>query len=183
MDVEATPAHRTPEVDSTRTMIDRVEQRFDIMPRRLVGDTAYGTASLLGWMVEDKQIEPHVPVWDKTVRKDASVSIGEFQWQPERNEYVCPEGRALRNDRRQFTTPRTRITKADTVIYRASQVDCIACGMKDRCCPNTPFRKIARSIHEGAREVARPSRRHRSTNSRAGSARRWRCCSRTSSAS
>jgi IS5 family transposase len=27
--------------------------------------------------------------------------------------------------------------------------------MKDRCCPNTPFRKIARSIHEGAREVAR----------------------------
>jgi transposase len=155
MDVEATPAHRTPEVDSTRTMIDRVEQRFDIRPRRLVGDTAYGTASLLGWMVEDKQIEPHVPVWDKTVRKDASVSIGEFQWQPERNEYVCPEGRALRNDRRQFTTPRTRITKADTVIYRASQTDCGACGMKDRCCPSTPFRKIARSIHEGAREVAR----------------------------
>ncbi|WP_145759834.1 IS1182 family transposase [Variovorax atrisoli] len=155
MDVEATPAHRTPEVDSTRTMIDRVEQRFDIRPRRLVGDTAYGTASLLGWMVEGKQIEPHVPVWDKTTRKDASLSISEFQWQPERNEYVCPEGRALRNDRRQFTAPRTRITKADTVIYRASQADCVACGMKDRCCPKTPFRKIARSIHEGAREVAR----------------------------
>lgn len=34
MDVEATPAHRTPEVGSTRTMIDRVEQRFDIKPRR-----------------------------------------------------------------------------------------------------------------------------------------------------
>ena len=73
----------------------------------------------------------------------------------ERNEYVCPEGSALRNDRRQFTTPRTRITKADTVIYRASQTDCGACEMKDRCCSNTPFRKIARSIHEGAREVAR----------------------------
>jgi Transposase DDE domain len=27
--------------------------------------------------------------------------------------------------------------------------------MKDRCCPNTPFRKIARSIHEAAREEAR----------------------------
>ncbi|MET3493634.1 hypothetical protein ABIC90_000669 [Variovorax boronicumulans] len=61
----------------------------------------------------------------------------------------------MRNDRRQFTTPRTRITKADTVIYRASQTDCGACEMKDRCCPSTPFRKIARSIHEGAREVAR----------------------------
>ncbi len=155
MDVEATPAHRTPEVNSTRTMIDRVEERFDVKPRRLVGDTAYGTAPLLGWMVEDKQIAPHVPVWDKTARKDGSLSISEFQWEPERNVYVCPEGHALRNDRRQFALPRTRITKADTVIYRASQEDCGDCAMKERCCPNTPVRKIARSIHEGAREVAR----------------------------
>jgi len=27
--------------------------------------------------------------------------------------------------------------------------------MKARCCPNTPMRKIARSVHESAREVAR----------------------------
>ena len=27
--------------------------------------------------------------------------------------------------------------------------------MKSRCCPNTPNRKIARSIHESARDVAR----------------------------
>lgn len=155
MDVEATPAHRTPEVESTRTMINRVEERFDIKPRRLVGDTAYGTAPLLGWMVEDKQIEPHVPVWDKTARKDGSLSIGEFQWVPERNEYVCPKGHALRNERRRFTIPRNHVTKADTVIYRASQTDCVGCAVKDRCCPNTPFRKIARSVHEGARETAR----------------------------
>lgn len=155
MDVEATPAHRTPEVESARTMIDRVEQRLNIKPQRLVGDTAYGTASLLGWMIQDKQIEPHVPVWDKTARKDGSLSISEFQWVPERNEYVCPEGHALRNDRRQFTTPRTRITKADTVIFRASQADCANCVRKEHCCPNTPLRKIARSIHEDARDVAR----------------------------
>jgi transposase len=43
---------------STRTMIDRVEQRLQLKPQRLVGDTAYGTASLLGWMVEEKAIEP-----------------------------------------------------------------------------------------------------------------------------
>src|SRR5262249_3296169 len=43
MDVEATPAHRTQEVESTRTMVDRVEQRFALKPKRLVGDTAYGT--------------------------------------------------------------------------------------------------------------------------------------------
>jgi hypothetical protein len=27
--------------------------------------------------------------------------------------------------------------------------------MKPRCCPNVPVRKIARSVHENAREVAR----------------------------
>jgi hypothetical protein len=27
--------------------------------------------------------------------------------------------------------------------------------MKDRCCPNTPFRKIARSMHEAARDEVR----------------------------
>ncbi len=27
--------------------------------------------------------------------------------------------------------------------------------MKARCCPNTPMRKIARSVHESVREVAR----------------------------
>lgn len=155
VDVEATAAHRTQEVESTRTMIERVEQRFDIRPQRLVGDTAYGIAPLLGWMVQDKQIAPHVPVWDKTARKDGSLSISEFQWISERNEYVCPEGYALRKDRRQFTTPRTRITKADTMIFRASQADCSICVRKQECCPNTPLRKIARSIHEEARDVAR----------------------------
>src|SRR5947199_5115205 len=50
---------------------------------------------------------------------------------------------------------RTHITKADTIIYRSSQSDCATCPMKTRCCPNTPFRKIARSIHEPARDVAR----------------------------
>jgi len=48
MDVEATPANRPHEVESTKTMIDRVEQRLCLKPARLVGDTAYGTAAMLG---------------------------------------------------------------------------------------------------------------------------------------
>jgi hypothetical protein len=44
---------------------------------------------------------------------------------------------------------------ADTVIYRSSQDDCKSCSIKDRCCPNTPTRKVARSIYETSRDVAR----------------------------
>jgi len=41
------------------------------------------------------------------------------------------------------------------IRYRASKLDCDACALKPRCCPNTPARKAPRSIHEGARDMAR----------------------------
>jgi transposase len=155
LDVEATPANRTAEVESTKLMVERVEERFDLKPERLIADTAYGTAPMLGWMVEEKSIEPHMPVFDKTERKDGTFQRDDFQWHEEADEYRCPEGHALRSNWRPFKNIRTHITKADTIIYRSSQKDCAACSMKERCCPNIPNRKIARSIHERARDVAR----------------------------
>src|SRR3546814_6238936 len=83
VDVEASPARRTDEVNATRTMVERVEERFDLKPKRLIGDTAYGTAEMLGWMVDEKSIEPHVPVWDKAERKDGTLSRSDFQWNAE----------------------------------------------------------------------------------------------------
>ena len=156
VDVEATPAHRTQEVDSTRKMIDRVEERFDLKPHRLVGDTAYGTAPMLGWMVEDKHIAPHVPVWDKTERKDDTLSSSAFEWNPQANEYTCPQGHALRSDRRHFKIARERVTKADTVIYRSSQNDCKTCSMKHRCSPT----------HQRARSRAASTRAHETSPAR-----------------
>ena len=155
LDVEATPANRAEEVASTRLMIDRVEARFDITPQRLIGDTAYGTAPMLGWLVEDKAIEPHVPVLDKSKRGDGTFSVSDFTWQADSNEYRCPADRPLLGRRRNFKEQRTAVTKANTIIYRASQSDCSICPLKARCCPNVPFRKIARSVHEDARDTAR----------------------------
>jgi transposase len=155
VDVEATAAHRTEEVEATKTMIDRVEGRFDLKPQHLIGDMAYGSAPLLGWLVEEKHIDPHVPVWDKTQRHDESLSSSVFQWDEQHDEYRCPQGHALRRQRRPFKNPRTHITKAGTIIYRSSKFDCANCPLKTRCCPSTPVRKIARSVHEAARDVAR----------------------------
>jgi transposase len=155
VDVEATPAWRPAEVNATRVMIERVERRFDLKPARLIGDMAYGAADILGWMVNEKSIEPHIPVWDKTQRQDDTLSSSDFQWNEQANEYRCPQGQPLRSEWRAFKRPRTHITKANTIIYHASQAACSNCPMKPRCCPNTPRRKIARSIHETAREIAR----------------------------
>jgi transposase len=153
LDVEATPAHRTAEVESTKLMIERVGANLNLTPKRLIGDTAYGTAPMLAWMVDEKAIEPHMPIWDRTERKDGTFSRSDFKW--EANEYRCPADKALRCDRRPFKIPRSGITKAETIVYRASQRDCDTCPRKPECCPNTPMRKIARSIHEDARDVAR----------------------------
>ena len=155
VDVEATSAHRNREVDATRTMIERTEQRFALKPERLIGDMAYGAGPMLSWLVETKQIEPHIPVWDKTERADGTISSSEFVWDEAADEYRCPRGYPLRREWRAYSTPRTHITKAETIIYRSRSADCAVCPLKSRCCPNMQFRKIARSVYEVARNVAR----------------------------
>jgi transposase len=105
VDVEATPAWRTAEVNATKTMIERVEQRFDLKPERIIGDMAYGSADFLGWMVNEKAIEPHVPVWDKTQRSDDTLSSSDFQWDARANEYRCPQGQPMRSEWRIFKRP------------------------------------------------------------------------------
>jgi len=155
VDVEATPSYRSHEVESTKRMIERVEATFALKPERLIGDMAYGGATMLAWLVDDKGIEPHVPVCDKTQRTDGTLSITDFVWNEQADEYRCPRGQPLRSHWRAFKNPRDHITHADTIIYRSTQTACAACPMKLRCCPNTPTRKIARSIHEEARDVAR----------------------------
>ena len=154
VDVEASSVNKATEVEATKAMLERVEEKYDMKPERLVGDTSYGSAKMLSWLV-DKEIEPHVPVLEKSARNDGTYSNSDFQWVAQADEYRCPEGKALRNGLRPFKNPRSRITKADTVNYRANQSDCGTCPSKSRCCPNTSHRKIARSIHEDARNVAR----------------------------
>jgi transposase len=155
VDVEATAAHRAEETEATKTMIDRVEDRLGIKPSRLIADTAYGTGPMLGWLVDDKQIEPHIPVWDKSEREDGTFSRSDFTWDEDADEYRCPGDKPLRREWRAFSKPRTHITKAETIIYTARASDCAHCPLKSRCCPNVTSRKIARSLHETARDLTR----------------------------
>jgi transposase len=155
VDVESSTANRAQEVESTKTMIDRVEERFGIKPKRLIGDTAYGTAAMLGWIVEEKQIEPHTPVWDKTERQDGSFGWSDFTWDAEADCYLCPAGKTLQRYWRNFKKKRTGIIKDNTIIYSSRKCDCDVCEHKLRCCPKVPQRKIRRSIYESSRDVAR----------------------------
>ena len=129
VDVEATAANRTDEVESTKTMVERVQERFGIKPERLIGDTAYGNAEMLGWMVDDNGIEPHVPARDKSERKDGTFSRSDFVFDSLTDSYTCPGGHHLKRNRRRFTQPRSGINKDNTISYRASLPDCQTCVM------------------------------------------------------
>jgi transposase len=147
VDVEASRAIRQAEVGAAKTMIDRTEERFGLKPERLAADTAYGSAAMLNWIVNDKKITPHIPVIDKSKREDGSLSRQDFTFDKDRNVYVCPQGKLL------HTTG--RIHDGETVLYRARTSDCGPCPLKPKCCPKAPERKIPRSIHEDARDAAR----------------------------
>lgn len=51
---------------------------------------------MLGWFVEEQDIEPHTPVFDKFERKDATFPAIDFIYDPEADAYRCPGGRELR---------------------------------------------------------------------------------------
>ena len=155
VDVEATRAIRQAEVGAARTMLERTEDRFGLKPDYLTADSAYGSAESLAWLVKQKKITPHIPVFDKSTRMDGTFSRADFTFDPEGDRYTCPAGKELVQFRRTYATPRTGITAEGTRLYRASKRDCDVCDLKSRCCPNAAARKIPRDLNENARDVAR----------------------------
>ena len=95
----------------------------------------------------DRQIAPHIPVWDKSARSDGTFSRADFVFDRSRNIYICPKGKLL------HTTG--TVIDGSTLRYLASKRDCDLCAFKMQCCPNTPARQIPRDVNEDAREVAR----------------------------
>jgi hypothetical protein len=136
-------------------MIERAHDCLDLWPERLIADTGYGSAEMLNWLVHERGIEPHIPVFDKSKRTDGTFSREDFTYDHASDTYRCPNGKILQHYRRRFTTPRTGTSKDNLIRYRASIRDCGPCPLRSRCCPKAPARKVVRSIHEGTRDLAR----------------------------
>jgi hypothetical protein len=103
-------------------MIERTEERLGLKPERLVGDTACGAAPMLNWLVEEKGIAPHIPVFDKSKRDDGTFSRSDFRYDPTSDVYHCPAGKTL-------TTTGTLVKDGTTLLYLARKHDCDGCGL------------------------------------------------------
>ena len=145
VDAEGTRANRIEENRVCVTMVKRVMRRFDLKPKRLAADTADGSSKTLKALL-DCNIDPHIPVWDKSQRTDGTFSKGDFIYDTDRDVYTCPNGNILKT---------TGNVHENTLRYLARAKDCRSCSLKDRCCTNTPQRKIPRDINEDARDYVR----------------------------
>ena len=134
VDVEGTRSIRQAEVGSVCTMLDRVKNLHDIDPECFIADSAYGSGPMLGWLV-DRNINPHIPVLDKAGRTD-------FEWDPENNQYICPESEPLKQFRRNYSDPNGKPTGKGVAKYQALEHTCQACPSRMKCCPR---RTLARS--------------------------------------
>ena len=110
---------------------------------------------MLAWLVHERDIEPHIPVFDRSERIDGTFSRREFAYDTRGDVYTCPGGKLLKRRLRRHDDRPEQIPADRFMRYRASKIDCDGCSLKPRCCPTAEARKVMRSVHEGARDLAR----------------------------
>jgi transposase len=118
-------------------MLWRVCFRWRIRPDQATGDTTYGTVeNIVG--VEDQQIHAYVPLPDFDQRTPF-YGASRFTYDPERDEYRCPEGQVLRRRKAKYTE--------GVVVYRADAAICNACPLKAACTESSQGRQVQRSLY------------------------------------
>jgi transposase len=145
VDAEGNRANRIDENRACVAMVERAARRFALKPKRLAADTAYGTARTLKTLVEHG-IEPHIPVMDKSARNDGTFSRADFQYDQERDLYICPGGKELKTS--------GTAHEGTTLKYIAKRSDCGACPLKPKCTTGRE-RRLARDIDEAVRDYVR----------------------------
>jgi transposase len=110
--------------------------RWGLRPRQVTGDKHYATFELLA-ALEDAGIRAYVPLpdWD---RRPPYYGPSRFAFDPERDEYRCPQGHALR---RHHVSNRV-----EAWIYRADTAVCAACPVRAACTDSRLGRSLSRSF-------------------------------------
>src|SRR6266566_5693741 len=121
-----------------RDLVFRACFRWKLRPRHVTGDTKYGTTDNIV-ALEREHIHAYVPIADLTQRTPF-FRQEDFQYDAQRDVYVCPAGKELHFCQRQ-TTERSR-------RYRARAKDCNHCPLKAQCTTSTQGRSLCRSVNE-----------------------------------
>ena len=110
--------------------------RWGLRLRQVTGDKHYATFELIA-ALEDAGVRAYVPLpdWD---RRPPYYGPSRFAFDPERDEYRCPQGHALR---RHHVSNRV-----EAWIYRADKAVCAACPVRAACTDSRLGRSLSRSF-------------------------------------
>jgi transposase len=113
----------------------RARFRWHLHPRRVVGDTTYGTLDNIR-LVEDAGVRAYFPLpdWDRTPYYGPS----RFAYDAGRDEYRCPQGQPLRRYTAKY--------EAEATVYRADPATCNACPLRAACTDSERGRTLQRSF-------------------------------------
>ena len=125
------------ESQAMRDLLWRVCFRRKIWPHHVTGDAKYGTTENIV-AIEDAGIRAYLPLTDFAHRTDF-YGQDDFVFDPERDEYRCPEGHPLRR----YSTKHTE----GVVAYRGEAAVCNACPVKAKCTTSDHGRKVQRSFY------------------------------------
>jgi len=127
------------DVMENQAMLDllcRVCFRRKLRPHHVTGDAKYGTTENIV-AIEDAVIRAYVPLTDFDHRT-AFYGQGDFVFDPERDEYRCPQDHPLR---------RYAVKRMEGVVaYRGEATVCNACPVKTKCTTSDHGRKVQRSF-------------------------------------
>ena len=140
------------EVMDNQPMLDllwRTRFRWKLWPWQATGDRKYGTEENLV-AIESQHIRAYIPLPDMDHRTEF-FSAQQFQYDAERDIYVCPAGKELHFDRPHSTERSLR--------YRARAKDCNHCPLKAQCTTSKQGRSLCRSVDEEYLDCVRAYRR------------------------
>ena len=131
------------EVMEQQPMLDllwRTSFRFRLRPRRVTGDTAYGTRANIA-AVERAGIHAYVNLKDRENPDKRFFSPSMFAYDKEQDVFRCPEGQEL--------TPWNSGDSREGTRYKAKAKVCAACSIRAQCTPNKRGRTVFRHFDEG----------------------------------
>jgi transposase len=119
-------------------LVDWVCSRWKLNPKRATGDAKYGTVpNIVG--LEERGIKAYLPTSDFSNRtKYYPAKL--FQYDPENDWYVCPQGKVL--------PPFSRRRTEQVLVYKLKANVCNACPVIGECTGSKSGRHIFRSFFQ-----------------------------------
>ena len=129
------------EGETLEAMVEQHEFNTQQNVSTVVADKAYGRMSNYSYL-QRRGITPCIPHADHNHTKSGKFSRADFQYDPQKDCYVCPAGNVLSRQTRKRTKDRP------AHVYKTGRGVCQACAFRERCYTGKYEKRVDRHIDQ-----------------------------------